>query len=63
MVDAPLVEASEVDDFAYMINLGLIALFPFPFLNYKEKYKDPAGHKIHAILNALLARIISRKAQ
>jgi len=26
-----------------MINLTLTALFPFPFLNYKEKYKDPAG--------------------
>jgi hypothetical protein len=42
VVDASLVEASEVDDFAYMNNLGLIALFPFPFLNYKEKYIDPA---------------------
>ena len=35
----------EVDDFAYMINLTLTALFPFPFSNYKEKYKDPAGLK------------------
>tara|TARA_B000000532_G_scaffold158252_1_gene127386 strand:- start:8 stop:157 length:150 start_codon:yes stop_codon:yes gene_type:complete len=45
VVDASLVEASEVDDFAYMINLTLTALFPFPFLNYKEKYNDPAGLK------------------
>ena len=45
MVDASLVEGSEVDDFAYMINLTLTALFPFPFLNYKEKYVDPAGQK------------------
>jgi hypothetical protein len=43
VVDASLVEGSEVDDFAYMINLTLTALFPFTFLNYKEKYKDPAG--------------------
>jgi len=45
VVDASLVKGSEVDDSANMINLCLTGLFPFPFLNYKEKYKDPAGLK------------------
>jgi len=45
VVDASIVIGSEVDDSVNLINLTLTALFPFPFLNYKEKYNDPAGLK------------------